>query len=134
MSHWTIAHLTGLTVAADLLLTGRTFRGREATGLGLATSAVPAESVLPDAMAIARDIAENVAPLSVALCKRLLWDTVINGYTPQQVASLETQLHHRVMGSADAREGVAAFVDRRTPWWTSSVSAEWADLPAPERY
>ena len=134
MSHWTIPHLAGLAVAADLLLTGRTFLGREAPGLGLATSAVPAQSVLPDAMAIAADIADNVAPMSAALCKRLLWDTVINGYTPQQVASLETQLHHRVMGSADAREGVAAFVDRRTPRWTSSVSAEWTDLPAPERY
>jgi len=131
MSHWTVVHLAGLTVAADLLLTGRTFLGRDAPGLGLATSAVPAQDVLPSAMAIAADIAENVAPMSVALCKRLLWDAVINAYTPQQVASLETQLHHRVMGSADAREGVAAFVDRRTPQWSSSVSTEWTDLPDP---
>ena len=47
------------------------------------------------------------------------------------LAWLETELHHRVMGSADAREGVAAFVDRRTPRWSSSVSAEWVELPDP---
>lgn len=131
MSHWTVPHLAGLGVAADLLLTGRTFSGREAPGLGLAKSAVPAERVLPDAMAIAADIAENVAPMSAALCKRLLWDTAINGYPPRQVAALETQLHHRVMGSPDAREGAAAFIERRAPRWSSSVSTEWADLPDP---
>jgi enoyl-CoA hydratase/carnithine racemase len=129
MSHWTIPHLAGLTAAADILLTGRTFLGAEALRLGIATNAVPAQAVLPTAMAIATDIAENVAPMSAALCKRLLWDTVINGYTPAQVAAMETQLHHRVMGTADAREGVAAFVDRRAPRWTSSVSADWTDLP-----
>jgi hypothetical protein len=37
-----------------------------------------------------------------------------------------------VMGSADAREGVAAFVDRRTPRWSSSVSTEWVELPDPD--
>jgi len=131
MAHWTIAHLAGLAVAADLLLTGRTFRGAEAPGLGIATSALPADAVLRSAMAIATDIAQNVAPMSAALCKRLLWDTAINAYTPQQVAWLETELHHRVMGSADAREGVAAFVDRRTPRWSSSVSTEWVELPDP---
>jgi enoyl-CoA hydratase/carnithine racemase len=132
MSHWVIPHLAGLTTAADILLTGRTFRGVEALRLGLATDAVPAQAVLPTAMAIAADIAENVAPMSAALSKRLLWDTVINGYTPAQVASLETELHHRVMGSADAREGVAAFVECRAPQWSSSVSADWTELPPPD--
>ena len=131
MSHWTVPHLAGVTVAADILLTGRTFLGTEAVELGIATSAVPADAVVPRAMEIATDIAENVAPMSAALSKKLLWSTVINGYTPHQVASLETQLHHRVIGSADAREGVAAFIGRRTPQWTSSVSAQWADLPDP---
>jgi enoyl-CoA hydratase/carnithine racemase len=131
MSHWTIPHLAGMAAAADILLTGRTFLGAEATRLGLATSAVPAADVLPRVMAVAFDIAENVAPMSAALCKRLLWDAAIKGYAPQQVASLETQLHHRVMGTADAREGVAAFVERRVPRWSSSVSAEWNDLPNP---
>jgi enoyl-CoA hydratase/carnithine racemase len=131
MSHWTIPHLAGLTAAADILLTGRRFLGSEAVALGLATRAVPADSVRAQAMAIAADIAENVAPMSAALSKRLLWDTVINGYAPRQVAALETQLHHRVMGSADAAEGVAAFVEKRSPRWSASVSAEWTDLPEP---
>jgi enoyl-CoA hydratase/carnithine racemase len=129
MSHWTLPHLVGVTVAADILLTGRTFDGAEAAALRIATRALPGDQVLEHAMAVARDIAVNVAPMSAALSKRLLWDTMIKGYTPRQVADLETQLHHRVMGSADAREGVDAFLQRRTPRWSRSVSADWEPLP-----
>jgi enoyl-CoA hydratase/carnithine racemase len=129
MSHWTLPHLAGGAVAADLLLTGRTFGGAEAVAMGIATRALPAGEVLEHAMEVARDIAVNVAPMSAALSKRLLWDNMVKGYTPRQVADLETELHHRVMGSADAREGVEAFMERRAPHWSTSVCAEWKPLP-----
>jgi enoyl-CoA hydratase/carnithine racemase len=129
MSHWTLPHLAGGAVAAEILLTGRTFDGAEAVAMGIATRALPNGEVLDRAMAVARDIAVNVAPMSAALSKRLLWDTLIRGYTPRQVAELETELHHRVMGGADAREGVEAFLQRRAPRWTASVSREWQPLP-----
>jgi enoyl-CoA hydratase/carnithine racemase len=131
MSHWTLAHLATLGVAAEILLTGRTFTGAEAVALGVANRALPAERVLDHALEMARDIAAHVAPMSAALCKRLLWDSAINNYTPRQVASLETQLHHRVMGTADAREGVSAFLDRRPPRFGSRLSADWTALPDP---
>ena len=133
MSHWTLPHLVGGAVAADLLLTGRTFDGVEAATMGIATRALPPAAVLDEAMAIARDIATNVAPMSAALSKRLLWDTMRNGYSPREVAALETELHHRVMGSADAQEGVAAFRERRAPRWSASVSRQWEPLPNPGR-
>ena len=131
MSHWTLAQLTNLGVAAEVLLTGRTFGGAEAVRLGIANRALPAARVLDHTMELARDIAVNVAPMSAALCKRLLWDTAIHGYTPRQVAALETQLHHRVLGGADAREGVAAFLDRRAPRFTGRPAADWVPLPEP---
>lgn len=129
MSHWTLPHLVGASVAADLLLTGRTFDGIEAATMGIAARALPAGDVLDAAMVVARDIAANVAPMSAALSKRLLWDTVNHGYSARQVAELETELHHRVMGTPDAQEGVAAFRERRAPQWTSSVSRQWQPLP-----
>lgn len=129
MAHWTLAQLTTLGVAADILLTGRTFGGTEAVTLGIANRALPARQVLDHAVAVARDIAVNVAPMSAALCKRLLWDTAINGYAPRRVAALETQLHQQVMGTADAAEGVAAFLEHRPPRFTASVSSEWKALP-----
>ncbi|MDZ4269355.1 MAG: enoyl-CoA hydratase-related protein [Mycobacterium sp.] len=129
MSHWTLPHLVGGAVAADLLLTGRTFDGAEAAAMGVATRTGPASDVLDHAMAVAADIAVNVAPMSAALSKRLLWDTMIGGYRPRDVAALETELHRRVMGTADAREGVAAFLERRAPRWSTSVSRQWQPLP-----
>lgn len=129
MSHWTVPRAVGTAVAAEILLTGRTFDGPEAVRLGIANRSLPAAEVLPAAMEMARDIATNVAPMSAALSKRLLWDTVRHGFTPEQVAGYETELHHRVMGSADAAEGVRAFLDRRDPEWSASVSTEWKEMP-----
>lgn len=118
MAHWTLPRLAGTAVAADVLLTGRTFDGHEAARMGIATRCLPAAEVLDHALSVARDIAVNVAPRSAALSKRLLWDTVIHGYTPRQVADRETDLHHQVMGSPDAREGVEAYLQRRSPRWS----------------
>ncbi|WP_404314502.1 enoyl-CoA hydratase/isomerase family protein [Prescottella equi] len=129
MSHWTVVRVAGLAVAADVLLTGRTFDGLEAVRLGLASRSLPAGQVLPAALATARDIATNVAPMSAALSKRLLWDSAREGFAPREVAGYETELHHRVMGTADAAEGVRAFLDRRDPDWTARVSADWKELP-----
>lgn len=131
MAHWTLTQLTSLGVAADILLTGRTFGGAEAAALGVANRALPADRVLDPALTVARDIADNVAPLSAALCKRLLWDTAIHRYTPRQVAALETVLHERVMGGGDAGEGVAAYLEHRPPNFTARLSREWTPLPDP---
>jgi enoyl-CoA hydratase/carnithine racemase len=131
MSHWTLTRIAGAAVAAEILLTGRTFDGIEAVARGIASRAVPAAEVLDQAMEIARDIAVNVAPMSAALSKRLLWDSLTNEYSARQVAWMETQLHHRVMGSDDAREGVNAFLARRAPQWSGSVPRDWAELPEP---
>ena len=130
MAHWTLPRLAGTAVAAEILLTGRTFSGHEAAQMGIATRCLPAAEVLDHALSTARDIAVNVAPRSAALSKRLLWDTVINGYPPRQVAELETQLHHQVMGSPDAGEGVEAFLQRRAPRWSSSAQRDEAPAPS----
>jgi enoyl-CoA hydratase/carnithine racemase len=124
-SHWTLPRLVGLAAAADILLTGRTFDGREAARLGVASRALPADEVLPATLEIARDIAVNTAPLSVAISKRLLWQTF--GLTPADAERLETDLHRELMGRADAREGALAFLERRAPEWESKVSTDWPD-------
>ena len=129
-SHWTLPRIAGLAAAADVLLTGRLFDGREARELGLASRCLPADEVLPAAMAVARDIAVNVAPLSAALSKRLLWQAL--GLGPEEVGRLETELHHHVMGRADAREGVLAFLERRDPSWQLRVGADWPEWPESE--
>jgi enoyl-CoA hydratase/carnithine racemase len=129
-AHWTLPRLVGLERAAYLLLTGRKLSGEEAVALGLALRALPAAEVLPAALAIAREIAEHGAPLSVAVTKRLLWQSP--DLTRAEVERAETELHRHLMGGADAVEGGSAWLERRAPRFTRSVSAEWPAWPVSE--
>jgi enoyl-CoA hydratase/carnithine racemase len=124
-SHWTLPRIVGLQRAAYILLTGRTVTGPEAVELGIALRSLPAEAVLPAALEIAKDIVENTAPLSVAVTKRLLWQSV--NLTPAEVGDKETELHRHLMAKADAAEGPAAWIEHRKPKWTLSVNKDWPD-------
>ena len=122
-SHWTVPRAIGHARTAELFLTGRTFSGIEAAEMGLASRALPAAEVLSGAQAIARDIAQNVAPLSAALCKRLLWEG--RALSCEEIGQRETALHHVVMGQPDALEGVMAFLEKRAPQWRLRVARDW---------
>jgi enoyl-CoA hydratase/carnithine racemase len=126
-SHWTLPRAVGFAHAAELMLTGRHFTAEEAVAMGMASRALPPDEVLPAAMDLARDIAVNTAPVSVAISKRLLWS--VSSLDPVETEYLETLMHHHVMGREDAREGVLAFLERRDPKWTMSVTADWPDWP-----
>jgi enoyl-CoA hydratase/carnithine racemase len=124
-SHWALPRIVGFARAAEILLTGKRFSGDDAERWGLANEAVDAAQVLPRALEIARDIAINVAPVSVAVSKHLLWaDPPPDRAT---VNDLETKLHLHLMGRADAHEGVMAFLERRPPQWQLRVSTDWPE-------
>jgi len=125
--HWTLPRLVGLSRAAEILLSGRTYTGPEIAALGVASRLLPAAEVLPTALAWARDVAANAAPLSVALTKRLLWESP--DLTAEQVEHRETGLHHVLMGAADAIEGPVAWMQKRAPRWRGSVRHDWPEWP-----
>jgi len=121
--HWTLPRIAGFARAADIMLTGRTFSGEEALELGIASRILPAAEVLTQAIAIARDISENTAPLSVAVSKQLLWESM--ALSPEEIEQRETALHHHLMGNPDALEGPMAYLEKRPPRWSSRVSKDW---------
>lgn len=125
-SHVILPRVVGLSNAADLLLSGRIFTGREAAERGLASAALPAAEVLPTAMAWAADAAVNTAPTSVAAAKRLLWDDIAGPI--ERVGRLENRMFTWAGHQPDAKEGVMAFLERRDPVWRNSID----DLPAIE--
>ena len=129
MSHWTLPRLVGFAKAADILLTGRTFDGTQAFELGIASAVLANDEVLPHALEVAHDIATNTAPVSVAISKRLLWESF--SMTAEQMNQAESDMHRHLMGQADAREGVEAFLERRDPKWTLGVNENWPDLELP---
>ncbi len=73
--------------------------------------------MLPAALELARDVAVNANPASVAYSKRLLW----SGTNIDEVAARETTVHLMLMGGPDAAEGPAAWRERRPPRWRSTA-------------
>jgi enoyl-CoA hydratase len=112
-----LAHALGKALAMELVLTGREIDGREAYARGLACACVPAELVLRTALDLAASIAAR-APLAVRAAKSAIND------------AFELPLHRGLMRertafralleTADGREGVAAFREKRRPTWTGA--------------
>ncbi len=127
-SHWTLVRQIGLARAAEIMLTGRTFRGPELDRLGVASRILPAAEVLPAAVEIARDTAIHAAPVSVACSKRLLWESV--ELDAHQVEHRETELHKHLMPRSDAVEGPLSHVEKRPPQWSLRVSRDFPDWPS----
>jgi enoyl-CoA hydratase/carnithine racemase len=117
-SLWLLPKLVGLSAALDLLLTGRLFTGAEAKELGIASRAVPADEVLPTALAIAEEIATQAAPAAVGLTKQLAYEML--GETDREAAfHREWELFRWTGRQPDSAEGVASFVEKRPPKFTS---------------
>ena len=115
-SHWILPRLVGIANAAEILLGGLVFDGARAVELGLGSRVLAADEVLPAALDLARDMAANTAPMSVAASKRLLWDSF--DLDRAAVGARETEIHVALMGHDDAKEGVRAFLAGRPPSWT----------------
>jgi enoyl-CoA hydratase/carnithine racemase len=126
-SHWTLPRIVGQSAAAEILLTGRTFDGHAMREMGVCREVLPNAEVLPAAMEIARDVAANAAPLSVAVSKRLLWDTW--ECSRPEIESLETSFHHHLMDHPDASEGVISFLEHRPANWSGSPSIQFPVWP-----
>lgn len=110
---WVLPRVMGQQRAMDVLLSGRTFSGREACELGLALRAVPGDRVLEEARAYARDLAAYSSPASMSVIKRQVWGdwtTTLDQSYQRAVEEMAASF-----GRPDFAEGIASFVERRDP-------------------
>ncbi len=126
-SSWFLPRIVGISKAAELVYTGRIFRAEEEAGSGLFNHIVPRDEVLPKAMAIAEEIAQNTSAVSVALSKALLWHGLSED-DPQSVHLIESRCFYWAGGQKDATEGVTSFLEKRPPKFTMSPSADMPDF------
>lgn len=108
----TLPRLVGLRRAMELVLTNPTLTAAEALGMGLVTRVVPDDALHQEARALARALAGG-APLALAATKRLLWDGV--GRSVESALPDEARTVSALSGTADAREALAAIIERRAP-------------------
>ena len=113
---WLVPRLAGLSAGMELLLTGRPFSGTEAAAMGLVSRALPADQVLPAALEIAHDIATNTSAMSAAATKALVYRGLEEPDRSRH-HDLESDVFRWTGQQADAREGIAAFLQKRAPNW-----------------
>jgi enoyl-CoA hydratase/carnithine racemase len=111
---WLLPRIVGLQRAKDLALSGRIVGAEEAVKIGLALELVEPGALLDRAMEVARGFLEG-APLAQMFAKQAL-DAAFESSFAESV-SWEGQSQSIALGTEDAREGVAAFLEKRSPDW-----------------
>jgi len=107
----------GEKIARDLLLTGRLFDAEEAKRIGLVTEIVPAENLMTHAKQLAEQLLEN-SPASLLYSKRLLNEAARAQLDRQIDASVRENA--AIRSTADFREGITSFLEKRKPKWTDA--------------
>jgi enoyl-CoA hydratase/carnithine racemase len=120
-SSWFLPRIVGISQAMEWVATGRVFDAQEALAGGLVRSVHPPDELLPAAYAIAREVADNTAPVSVALGRQLLW-RMLGADHPFVAHRADSKAMYSRGQSADAREGVQSFLDKRPAVFPDRVS------------
>jgi len=124
---WLLPRIIGISRAAELMYTGRIINAREALEFGIVSRVVPDKELMPTAKALAKEIAVNCAPVSVALTKKMLYQFL----TSSDLEEVEriNMLYFAWLGSQpDAREGIIAFLEKRDATWSMKVPGNMPDF------
>jgi enoyl-CoA hydratase/carnithine racemase len=120
-SSWFLPRAVGISRAMEWVATGRVFSAREALEGGLVRSLHPAGELLDAASELAREIAENTAPVSVALARQMMW-RMLGAEHPMIAHRADSRGMFARGQSADAVEGVTAFLEKRPAQFPDLVS------------
>ena len=130
-SSWFLPRIVGISRALEWTMTGRILSAAEALEGGLVRSLHPGEELLGAARALADEIAQSAAPVSVALTRQMLWRT-LGADDPMEAHVVDSRAIASRGASADAMEGVSSFLEKRPadfplrvpddlpdfyPWW-----------------
>src|SRR5215813_6943970 len=135
-STWFLPRLVGISQAAEWVYTGRVFGAEEALAGGLVSRVVAPDALLPTARELAREIAGNTSAVSVTLARQMMWK-LLGADHPREAHRLDSMAMFWTGRSADAREGIAAFLEKRAARFPLRPSADLPPFypwwPAPQR-
>ncbi len=126
-SSWFLPRVVGINQAMEWVATGRGFSAQEALEGGLVRSLHPKGELLDAARALGREIAENTAPVSVALARQLMW-RMLGAEHPMLAHRADSRGMVARGQSADAVEGITAFLEKRPARFPDRVSDGLPDV------
>ena len=126
-SSWFLPRAVGISQAMEWVATGRVFSAQEALAGRLVRSLHPKEELLDAARALAVEIAENTAPVSVALARRMMW-RMLGAEHPMMAHRADSRGMFSRGQSADAAEGVTSFLEKRPARFPDRVSDGLPDV------
>jgi enoyl-CoA hydratase/carnithine racemase len=125
-STYFLPRIVGISLASELILTGRLFSSSEALDMGLVSRVVPPEALLETAMGLAGDIAENTSAISTALARQMLWKGLGEDH-PMAAHILESKGLDYMFTREDCQEGVMSFLEKRPARFSMKPSKNMPD-------
>ena len=125
-SSWFLPRLVGISQALEWCYSGRVFPAQEALAGRLVSKVLPPDDLLPAARAIAREIVENAAPVSIALIRQQMW-RMLGADDPMEAHKVDSRGIYSRGQSADVREGVMSFLEKRPAEFKNKVSSDMPD-------
>ena len=126
-SSWFLSKLVGVQTALEWCYTGRVFPAQDALDKGLVRSVHEPDDLLPAARALAREIIDNTAPVSIALTRQMIW-RLAGADHPMEAHKADSRAVQARGASADAREGVMSFLEKRPAAYPNRVSTDLPDI------
>jgi enoyl-CoA hydratase/carnithine racemase len=126
-SSFFLPKIVGISQALEWCYSGRVFGAQEALDGGLVRSLHKPDELLPAAYALAREIADNSAPVSVAITRQMMW-RMAGADHPMEAHKIDSRAIYSRGRSADAREGVTSFLEKRPASYPDRVSEAMPDF------
>lgn len=126
-SSWFLPRIVGIQQALEWCYTGRIFDAAEAKAGGLVRSVHAPGELLGAAEALAREIADNTSAVSVAMTRAMMW-RLMSADHPMEAHKIDSRAIYRLSRGADAKEGIASFLEKRPPAYPGKVSADMPDF------
>jgi len=126
-SSWFLPRIVGIQQALAWTFSGRVFPAEEALKGGLVQEVTAPDDLLPRARAIAAEIAENTAPVSVALTRQMMW-RMLGADHPMEAHKVDSRGIAQLGVSPDVKEGVESFLEKRPPEFRMKPSADMPDF------
>ncbi|MHA7819232.1 MAG: crotonase/enoyl-CoA hydratase family protein [Erythrobacter sp.] len=126
-SSWFLPRIVGISQALEWCYSGRVFGAEEALAGGLVRSLHEPGALLDEAVAIAREIADNTSAVSVAMTRAMMWRNASADH-PMEAHKIDSRAIYRLSRGKDAKEGIASFLEKRAPEYPGKVSEDMPDF------